>query len=183
VAGLVPAIKALLRTNAKTDDNEVAGVADALVDEDWAAKIARQDALFTQDDSNLTWRQVAPLGNGMIGTAPGSPLIHLQGVVSNNTRAYVPSSLPSVTLSSPHMQMTGALLDMREATYLRRYGAANGCNVSLEQRWFAHRSRPSLFVLEVEALIPCGCPRQSPLAVAVSHAYATTAGGYPEKPG
>ena len=140
---------------------------------DWAAKIARSDALFTADDRNLTWRQVPPLGNGMIGTAPGSPLIHLQGVVSNNTRAWLTSQLPSASLSSKNMSLAGALLDLREGTYLRRYHAASGCDFLLEQRWFAHRKLPALFVMEVEVNIPCGCKwLGSRLTVSVSQRIA-----------
>eukprot|EP01047_Picozoa_sp_COSAG01_P091991 COSAG01_NODE_23458_length_814_cov_2.162238_1_plen_175_part_10 len=127
-------------------------------DSDWAAKVKRQDAIYAPGtDAALSWRQVPDLANGMVGTAPGSPHIFLQGVVSNSSRAWVNSSLPSARLSASSMVMSGALLDLREGTYLRRYRAATGCPFSLEQRFFAHRSRPSLFVMEVQVAIPCGC--------------------------
>jgi hypothetical protein len=152
---------------------------------DWQAKIDAADALFTPDDAGLPLRSAAGLANGVLGTVINTSVLHLAGVFSNSSRASLSSPLPAVWLAAvgAHQQSPlvpeGALLDLREATYTRRYsgsltpapataaaaaasaaGAICGSDhrYSVEQRWFAHRATPSLFVMELALEVPCGCP-------------------------
>jgi hypothetical protein len=137
---------------------------------DWQQKIAGADALYSADD-RLPWRSQAGLGNGLLGTAISSGLIHLSGVYSNSTRASLVTDYPSATLSGPGLEPAGALLDIRSATYTRRQASTKGgqCAYTTEQRWYAHRARPSLFVMELDIASPCDCEWNEDLELQVGH--------------
>ena len=120
------------------------------VPSDWQAKIDAADASFVSDDDGMLWRSQPGLANGMIGTAMSSSDLFLSGVYSNRSRVSITTELPGVRLRSAGLKMQGALLDLREATYTRRYTFADGaCRAAVEQRWYASRAAPSLFVMEV----------------------------------
>ena len=128
------------------------------VPSDWQAKIDAADASFVSDDDGMLWRSQPGLANGMIGTAMSSSDLFLSGVYSNRSRVSITTELPGVRLRSAGLKMQGALLDLREATYTRRYTFADGeCRAAVEQRWYASRAAPSLFVMEVAVRVPCGC--------------------------
>ena len=149
---------------------------------DWQRKIDAADALFSADDSlgALPWRSQAGIGNGMLGGIITGSQLNLAGVFSGSMRASVPTGLLSARLASTssddsshsvttaagnQLTAVGVLLDLREATYSRRYTgrltSPSGCTdpgmFSVEQRFYVHRAVPSVTVMEVAVSIPCGC--------------------------
>ena len=90
-------------------------------------------------------------------------------VRSNNSRASIITDLPTARLSAAGLEPAGALLDLREATYSRRYtGQRGACSYSVQQRWYAHRATPSLFVMEIGVDVPCGCKWEENITLLVS---------------
>ena len=146
------------RPAVKNDDTED-------IPDDWASKIAASDALFFPgNDTDLPWRSQPGLANGMMGVSMASPDLFLSGVWSNNSRVAVSTELTTTGLQAPGLTQTGSLLDLRDATYTRRWkgrieeSSTLGFSTTydLEQRWFAHRDTPSLLVMEIEVRVPCG---------------------------
>eukprot|EP01046_Picozoa_sp_COSAG06_P004681 COSAG06_NODE_199_length_20418_cov_43.318421_14_plen_936_part_00 len=140
---------------------------------DWSGKVAASDALFFAGaDTDLPWRSQPGLANGQLGVSMTSPDLFLSGVWSNNSRVAVATQLPTTGLRSPGLRQTGALLDLREATFSRRWTMARQSasspppSIELEQRWYAHRAIPSLFVMEVEVRVPCGLASDKAAAAA-----------------
>ena len=95
------------------------------------------------------------------------------------SRARLPAGLGAFAVSAPGDAQSDAALDLRQAIYFRRStlapapagGAAGTCSaasasscttspvrVTIEQRWFAHRTLPSVLVMEVEVLAPKTAP-------------------------
>ena len=144
---------------------------------DWLAKVDAADALWSADDGALPFRSLAGLGNGMLGGLASGSRIYMAGVFSGALRASVATDLLSTRLSgsaTAPLTPLGALLDLRQATYSRRYtgampsgGTAGGYTV--EQKFYFHRAVPSLLVMEVGVTIPCGCPQRGNLTLLVSH--------------
>ena len=139
------------------------------VPSDWQAKLDAADASVVRDDEGMDWRSQPGLANGMIGTAMSSSDLFLSGVYSNRSRVSITTELPGVRLRSAGLKMQGALLDLREATYTRRYTFADGaCRAAVEQRWYASRAAPSLFVMEVAVRVPCGCAWHRDISLGLS---------------
>jgi hypothetical protein len=156
---------------------------------DWQRKVDAVDALFSADDSALPWRSQAGLGNGMLGGVISGSLLNMAGVFSGSVRASVPTALLSARLGSATaadpLTPRGALLDLREAIYSRRYSGRlpppNGSCADhgvygVEQRFYAHRAVPSLVVMEVDVTVPCGCQWGRNLTLVVSHDRPDTGG-------
>ena len=119
--------------------------------------------LWTPAEDGTAASLMATVGNGHvawpIGWAAGPTLktMYIAGVFNGvdaarsgkgtvlSHRAAVTSPL-NLRLGSDFAH-EGAALDLRGARYLRRSRAPNGGRV--EQRWYAHRSRPALLVSEV----------------------------------
>ena len=162
--------------------------------DDWQRKVDAADALFSPgDDSDLPWRSQPGVANGVLGGTLSGGRLYMAGVFSGSTRASVPTELLSVRLggggtnacsmstcapsaaahnrSHDRLEQVGSLLDLREATFTRRYtgscDGAGGGAYRVEQRWYAHRALPSLFVMELSASVPCGCQRERNLRLAV----------------
>jgi hypothetical protein len=122
------------------------------------------------------------LGNGMVGWQVGEPNFYVSGVFNGQSsagmnratsRAAVPAGLTSFAVEAPGDEQSDAALDLREAVYYRRSqispssgtaqcsaASKSSCTtsrtaVTVEQRWYAHRTVPSLMVMEVQ-LLPTG---------------------------
>lgn len=155
---------------------------------DWQRKIDAADALFSADDNDLPWRSQAGIGNGMLGGTLSGSRLNMAGVFSGNVRASVATELLSSRLGTgpthEPLEPSGALLDLREATYTRRYSASGPCSgrraqsgctqgtdiYSAEQRLYAHRLVPSILVMEVAVTVPCRGDHNT-LTLVMSHGH------------
>ena len=139
---------------------------------DWAPKILARDMLFTPDDTGIPASHMPMIGNGFLATQISSDSIFIAGVFSGyltkdpSHRARLPAT---ASIAAPGAIVGPAALDVREATYFRRSyldpsppGACTpaspaSCSnapgrITIEQRWYAHRSRPAVMVMEVQVL-------------------------------
>ncbi|RYG68632.1 hypothetical protein EON64_04755, partial [archaeon] len=93
------------------------------------------------------------IGNGYLSHAKGvrSDTMYVSGIFNGETtspshRAALPA-LYAVTVDAS--TTTAVLLDVSTGTYHRR-GTLTGLSVSYELRWYAHRTRRHLYILEVD---------------------------------
>mmetsp|Transcript_15402 Transcript_15402/g.23217 ORF Transcript_15402/g.23217 Transcript_15402/m.23217 type:complete len:782 (-) Transcript_15402:137-2482(-) len=131
---------------------------------EWIDKISASNALYAPSDDAPINSEGYPdiyiplIGNGYFSHSKGvrSDTYYISGVYNNQTtspshRARIPATF-AVTISNS--ETTGVLLDMLEGTYTRR-GVI--CNTGwYELRWYAHRDRRSVYVMELEAHLQPG---------------------------
>lgn len=138
---------------------------------DWAARVAARDMVWTPNDSHVKANNMPMIGNGFIATQVMSSSIFTAGIFSGyltkdpSHRARLPAT---AAIAAPGASGPAAL-DVREATYFRRsfldpspagsctLASAASCSnaparITIEQRWYAHRSRPAVMVHEVQVL-------------------------------
>eukprot|EP01031_Cornospumella_fuschlensis_P033191 gene33192-40158_t len=132
----------------------------AIVPNDWQAKVASYNAFFAENDDGALVMDGFPkgvylplIGNGYLSHAKGvrSDTMYVSGIFNGETtspshRAAMPA-LYAVTVDDS--TTTGVLLDVSTGTYHRR-GTLSGHAVSYELRWYAHRTRKNLYVLEMD---------------------------------
>ena len=160
----------------------------------WASDIARSDKLWAQSDAAVGAEQMPIVGNGLLAMQVAGDSLFVAGLFNGKLtgngfgpchRAAIPSDVGALASVPAPGAPADAALDVRRAAYFRRSfvdpspacsaasnascaTTAQAARVWIEQRFFAHRSLPSVFVMEVEAL-----PEDSG-AVGVG----STAGGY-----
>ena len=138
---------------------------------DWAAKVAARDMLYTPSDTAVNPSHMPMVGNGFLATQVMSASIFVAGIFSGyltkdpSHRARLPAT---AAIAAPGLPGPAAL-DIREATYFRRsfldpspagtctLASTTSCSnaparITIEQRWYAHRSRPAVMVHEVQVL-------------------------------
>jgi len=138
---------------------------------DWAAKVLARDMLYAPTDAGVNPSHMPMIGNGFLATQISSDSVYVAGVF-NGYLTRDPSHrarLPATAAVAPPGAPGPAALDMREATYFRRSfldpsppgactdAAAASCSnapgrITVEQRWYAHRARPAVMVMEVQVL-------------------------------
>jgi hypothetical protein len=139
---------------------------------DWAAKVDAHDMLWTPDDSAVSANNMPMIGNGFLASQVMSDSIYTAGLFNGyltkdpSHRARLPATF---AIKAPGATKGPAALDVREATYFRRSfldpsptGACTlaskvscsnaAARITVEQRWYAHRSRPAVTVHEVQVL-------------------------------
>jgi hypothetical protein len=143
---------------------------------EWAPRIAARDMLFSGlPDTGIDASRLPMVGNGFLALQVMNPSIYVAGLF-NGYLTKDPSHrvrLPATnSIAAPGIPSVAAL-DVREATYFRRSyldpappgactaAATRSCSnaparIEIEQRWYAHRSRPSVLVHEVQILPPAG---------------------------
>lgn len=134
----------------------------------WAAAVAAGDRLFAErGDAGLPAGFLPMIGNGFVAGQLMADAVYCAGIFagqgleagSHRARIPAPHAIPAPGAPGP------AALDVREATYYRRSTLAPSgapcradspvsCvnalgNVTVEQRWYAHRAIPSLLIMEV----------------------------------
>jgi trehalose/maltose hydrolase-like predicted phosphorylase len=131
---------------------------------DWAARVNSLDAMYCSDDSAPLDKSGYPeglllplMGNGYLSHGQGvrADTMYLSGIFNGETtspahRARLPAPL-AVTVDSA-IGTYGALLDMEYGTYARR-GALDEAGSAYELRWYAHRSQPHLYVMELDVTL------------------------------
>jgi hypothetical protein len=145
---------------------------------DWAAKVLARDMLYTASDAHVDPNNMPMIGSGFVATQIMSDSIWVAGLFNGyltrdpSHRARLPATAAVAAPGTPGP----AALDMREATYYRRSfldpsppgactdASAVSCSnaparITIEQRWYAHRSRPAVMVLEVQVLADANAPR------------------------
>eukprot|EP00040_Diaphanoeca_grandis_P037457 m.244109 g.244109 ORF g.244109 m.244109 type:complete len:778 (-) comp33822_c3_seq5:211-2544(-) len=108
-----------------------------------------------QNDQSRSKTLMPELANGYFGTIAKSGVVHAGGLFNGDaTGRFGPAShrasIPQLQVS---VDMTGAItsvsaLDIRQAIFFERTVLERG--VKIEQRRYAHATRPSLFVHEIE---------------------------------
>ena len=143
---------------------------------EWLPKILSGDMLFTPQDTSVSGSNMPIIANGMLGTQLMADTVYVSGIYNGD------GSMGGANVSKrARLQATAAIgapgigslaaLDIREATYYRRSyvdpASPGTCTASsiasctnsnsrvwIEQRFYAHRAMPSLFVMEVQILPP-----------------------------
>jgi hypothetical protein len=129
---------------------------------DWSKQVNSYNAFYVNDDSAPLGDNGYPedlylplIGNGYISQAKGvrSDSMFVSGIFNNATtspshRARIPA-MYAASISNV-LQPLGALIDVQKGIYSRR-GTLEG-NASYEMRWYAHRTKRSLFILEIDIL-------------------------------
>ena len=147
---------------------------------DWAARVAAHDMLYSPSDISLNPSHFPEIGNGFLAMQVMNPAIFVAGLFNGyltkdpSHRARLPATNAIKAPGTPGP----AALDIREATYYRRSSlspsppgtctaaALTSCsnapaNITIEQRWYAHRSRPSVLIHEVQ-ILPSTSPPPPP---------------------
>jgi len=115
---------------------------------DWVPRIKQAQMLFTETEPKDT-EMMASIGNGYLATVVGSPIIYLSGVYNGlNTatpshRAIIPATNAFTVVDAV---ATGSAIDLERATYYRQSSLSGA---TIEQRWYAHRTRRSVLVHEI----------------------------------
>jgi len=138
----------------------------------WIPRISTGDMLYSSVDYNVSSDLHPIIGNGFVATQIMSDSIYCAGIFNGDTgatrvshRARIPAvhAIPAPGTPGP------SALDIRSATYYRRsfldpstpgsctlastISCTNSNNrVWIEQRWYAHRTFPSIMVMEVQLL-------------------------------
>eukprot|EP00854_Cymbomonas_tetramitiformis_P007744 gene7744-9210_t len=123
---------------------------------DWQHGISTGDILFGPRPTK-TPELMPSLANGYVGTIPGVDNVYLAGIYcktslalifpgSQRCRIPVPAAL-SVSLKGA--QSAGVALDIRRGLVMERLLLNTSSAAVITQRWYAHRSRPSLLVSEI----------------------------------
>ena len=147
---------------------------------DWAARVASNRMLYTHDDAvdvphvhagggTTTWGWHPSIANGVVGTIVDSGTVFLSGVFNgpdlSTTRAYAANfsnagARPHLAMVPSHLAVRIAnasvfacAIDLERGIYLRRSRLASAV---VEQRWYAHRTRKSVLVMELELLGAAG---------------------------
>eukprot|EP01125_Pyxidicula_operculata_P013065 TRINITY_DN4317_c0_g2_i1.p1 TRINITY_DN4317_c0_g2~~TRINITY_DN4317_c0_g2_i1.p1 ORF type:complete len:701 (-),score=160.28 TRINITY_DN4317_c0_g2_i1:239-2341(-) len=126
----------------------VVGMVRCDVPYDWRERVLEAEMLYTDIEPNL--HMMASVGNGYISTVVGGEIIYVSGVynglnsVGPSHRAIIPAT-NSFTVNGG--RTIGAAIDIERATYYRRVTVDSAL---IEQRWYAHRTRPSVLVYEME---------------------------------
>jgi hypothetical protein len=114
---------------------------------EWRQAYTQADLLFTDSEQDVKYRP--EVGNGFVATVVGSDDMFAAGVfngpavsASPSHRAAIPAPL-NLTIDGPAV---GAGLHLRNGAYLRRYAIGSAV---VELRFYAHRSRRSLMVVDV----------------------------------
>lgn len=146
---------------------------------EWLPPINAGDMLYSPaGDSALPSNHMPSIGNGRVATLLMADAIYAAGVFNGqgleygSHRARIPATH---AVSAPGLPGPAAL-NVREATYYRRstiVGGGTACtaastvscvntvgggNVTVEQRWYAHRALPSLLVMEVQVIADASAP-------------------------
>jgi hypothetical protein len=133
---------------------------------DWIARISAAQMLYNDKPLNDT-RLYAHVGNGNVATVIDSPSIYIAGIFNNAASAKhggrpFRARVPSLS----RINIKGALfmdeaLDLERAVFYRRLSlAGSGCQLLIEQRWYAHREIKELLVTEIEAdASSCAAPQ------------------------
>lgn len=150
----------------------------ALVPADWQVRVDSLNAFYGESDEGELVMDGYPmgvylplLGNGYFSNNKGvrSPTNFLSGIYNGETtspshRAEIPATLDAtVTNSAP----LGVLMDVEYATYFRRGlvltnssstdTSSLSSSSSYELRWFAHRTKKNLYVMELKVDVMEGC--------------------------
>ena len=128
------------------------------IPEDWKDKVSSFNALFSENDDGKMNSEGYPeiylplLGNGYFSHSKGvrSDTYFISGVFNNETtspshRARIPATF-AITLTNT--TTTGTLIDMKEGSYLRR-GIVGNSDVTYELKWYAHRQKKHLYIMEL----------------------------------
>lgn len=117
------------------------------------------------------------IANGYVGTIQGSDAIFAGGLFNGDAtgkfghashRARIPAYKVSILTGSggaPAEDPSGSALDVQRATYFHRSAVGD---LLVEQRWYAHASRPSVLVHEVELVNSGATPVNITLSGAIS---------------
>ena len=148
----------------------------------WLSDIASMDKLWTPADSAVSGELLPIVGNGLVATQVADDTLYVAGLFNGKTtgngfgpchRAAIPADVGALAGVPAPGAPADAALDVRRATYFRRSfldpsGAcsaasnascattAQSSRVWVEQRFYAHRAMPSVFVMEVELLAEDG---------------------------
>jgi hypothetical protein len=137
---------------------------------DWVESYLQADLLFAPSDSSVNPSQLPEIGNGFLATQLMTESIWVSGLFNGyltetpSHRARIPATN---AISAPGTE-SAAALHIRNATYYRRsyidpsggtcsLTSTDSCSnaaarIIIEQRWYAHRSLPSLMVMELQIL-------------------------------
>lgn len=126
---------------------EVAAVP-ATLPAEWCQDYMQADLLFTGDEDV---KYPPDVGNGFVATVVGAEFVYAAGVFNGPAvsedkpthRAEIPAPL-RLTIDAP---VVGAGLHLRNGAYLRRHDVGPG--VVVEMRFYAHRARRSLLVVDL----------------------------------
>jgi hypothetical protein len=149
---------------------------------DWAQRVAVHDMLFASSDTSINPSHMPEVGNGFLATQVMGGSVFCAGLF-NGYLTKDPSHrarLPATNAIRAPGDPGPAGLDVRQATYYRRStlapspkgactaASARSCtnaavNVTIEQRWYAHRARPAVLVHEVQILPNASAASQDPL--------------------
>lgn len=147
------------------------------IPQEWQAAVNSADMLYAPNDENIDRNYMPMIGNGMVALQIGNDEMYISGVFNNYThywtsshRAVIPTGIASISVKAPGVS-SDAALDIRNARYLRRsfidpaVDQSPPCNVSslisctnsierivIEQRFYAHRTIPTVLVMEVEVI-------------------------------
>lgn len=120
---------------------------------DWLARIAEANLFYAPTDTSLASNLYPMLGNGFVGRLSNQNELYVSGLFNGyltqdpSHRAALPNAL-NVNISNTAVYAVG--LDVERATYYRRSRQVDNPFVNIEQRWYAHRSYPSVFVMEMD---------------------------------
>jgi hypothetical protein len=144
---------------------------------DWAARVADGRMLYTHDDAKdvphtrggggtTYWGWHASVANGVLGTIVDSGTLFIAGTFNgpdlSTTHEYAANfsaagARPHLAKVPSHMAVritngtvVACAIDLERGIYLRRSVTAAGALI--EQRWYAHRTRKALLVMELELL-------------------------------
>lgn len=145
---------------------------------EWVPRIAGYNLLWTPNDAAINPNNMPEIGNGFVATQVSSDSLYLSGIF-NGYLTSTPSHIARVpatnAFAAPGGSVVAAGIDVLNATYYRRSvlapraAGAPACTpgaswlvscsnapvpLTVEQRWYAHRTLPSLLVMEVEILPP-----------------------------
>ena len=93
------------------------------------------------------------MGNGYVGTTVGGTDTYLAGVfngVGNKTPSHRARLQSNLAVTITNAQVTACALDIERATYYRQSTVGTA---TIEQRWYAHRARRSLMVMELQVWV------------------------------
>eukprot|EP00041_Stephanoeca_diplocostata_P009558 m.148036 g.148036 ORF g.148036 m.148036 type:complete len:892 (+) comp17789_c0_seq1:131-2806(+) len=140
---------------------------------DWKEQCLRADLFYSPEKTGL----MPDIANGYVGMIVGSDAVFAGGLFNGDAmgkfghashRARIPAV--HVTVSSPTCSITtrhrrqlqqaapksngvGTALDVRNAVFLERRQVDMGsCTSSIDERWYAHATRPSLLVHEITVI-------------------------------
>lgn len=121
---------------------------------EWLPFIANASYLYGSPEAAECY--MPEVGNGYLATSIGWGALYVGGLYNGACGSVRKARFPSPVAITLGAQVTGGALDTQAGMYRRRLVSLSdaGASIRVEQRWYAHRTRRNVLVMEVSPLDP-----------------------------